>query len=989
MHSNMNQFSDQAMACQSDRLSKVMKQFSRLLPMAMLVAASSAFALDPNVKDQAVYLSPAESRATMTVYPGYEMELFASEVDFPIDNPVAMQWDTKGRLWVGNAPTYPQIKPGEKFKDSIVILEDKNHDGKADNYTVFADHLYLPMGFVVDGNGAYVACEPDLMHLQDTDGDGIADKKEIILHGFGSEDSHHAISAFQWAPDGSFYMAEGTFLVSNVETPWGPRRTHDSAVWRFKPSRQQLDVFGDYGWSNPWGIVFDKWGHPILLDASPGQNYYLPQLMSKYSVDMISPTIEYPGKHAVNQLSFFKKGRPNAGAEFVSSHNFPDDVQGTYLNGQCIGFHGIRWITVQENGSGILCTKTNDLVQARDTNFRPIALQFGPDGALYVCDYYNNVVGHMQYTFRDPRRGVGHGRIWRIYNKNRPLSKPVKIYGEPVATLLNLLKDPIMRTRYQSLRELEERGAKEVLPAVTKWVKKLDSKDPNYDLDRLQAFWITQSYDQPNFSLLEQLLNAKDSNVRASATMALRFEIYQFPEPMKYLRKLVFDPNMRVRLEAANALSCMDSTEAAGLIVKASQLPMDFGLFYAMNRTLEYLQRFGTIPGYDDSIFAVRKLADEDLLEKLDGNWPDMVGSEILSRNSIKSKEHNAVIDALQKRWKTSRADVLFRVADQLQHTGKTDISGIARRMAGLSQEESLLGREAFVSYLKRDAGSEDEDLRRASYAGLLHASADDTSSVFKLAEAKKEVDMMMAGAALITDSTVQSKLYPVMLAYVRNTKDITSEAVRDAMRGTLVLKDKRPEIFTALADLAENGGYTKRRGVISAMQNVPYKEWPKGYDQYAGRLKIDGKKLRLGSEIFHRENFCGQCHMSKGEGVPGAFPPLQANQWVEGVPERMIKVAMFGMEGPLEVHGVLYNGAMPPMGGLLNDEELAAVLTYVRTSWDNTGTEVTADQVAKIRAEYPDKASLWKVEEIVKMHPIDGWVPPKVTEAPKKSLFE
>ena len=966
-----------------------MKHFKQAaVAVALMGGVLNGLALDPNVKDKAVYLSPEESRATMTVYPGYEMELFASEVDFPIDNPVAMQWDQKGRLWIANAPTYPHIKPDEKFKDSIVVLEDKDHDGKADTYTVFADNLYIPMGFVVGDNGVYVSNEPNLMHLQDTDGDGIADKKEIILHGFGSEDSHHAISAFQWAPDGSFYMAEGTFLVSNVETPWGVKRTHDSAVWRFKPSRQQLDVFSNYGWSNPWGIAFDKWGHPILLDASPGQNYYLPHLMSKFSEDMIGPTIEYPGKHAVNELSFFKKGRPNSGAEFVSSHNFPPEVQGTYLNGQCIGFHGIRWITVEENGSGILTTKTNDLVQARDTNFRPIALQFGPDGALYVCDYYNNVIGHMQYEFRDTRRGVGHGRIWRIRYKDRPLSTPVKIAGEPVETLLNLLKDPILRTRYQARRELQERGAKEVLPATAKWLKQLDSKHPDYDLHRLEAFWIYQSYDEPNFPLLEELLKAKESNVRATATMAMRFEAYQFPDTMKHLRKLIFDPNMRVRLEAVNALSCMDSTEAAALIIKASEMPMDFGLYFAMKRSLDYLQRFGPIPGYDNSVFSIRKLSDGELVDHLSGNWPDQVGYEILSRNGIKADEHSKVIAGFRQRWKATQAEVLFRVADSLKATGKDDVGGIARRLAGLSKQDSEQGREAFTGYLKRDAAATDADLRRASYAGLLHASAENAQSVIKLAEGKNEVDMLMAGSALITDAAVQGKLYPVLLAYVKGSKTITAEAVRDAMRGAMVLKQQREDIFKAMADLAENGGYVKRRGAISAMQNVPYKEWPKGYDQYAGRLKINGAKLRLGAEIFRRENFCGQCHMSNGEGVPGAFPPLQANQWVEGDAERMIKVAMFGLEGPLEVHGVAYNAAMPPMGGLLNDEEMAAVLTYVRTSWDNTGTEIMPEQVAAVRAKYPDRAALWQVEEIVKDHPIDGWTPPKAAPK-KKSEFE
>ncbi len=966
-----------------------MKQFTKTLMVAALVGgALSGFALDPNVKDKAHYLTPEESKATMTLPPGYEIELFASEKDFPILNPVAMHWDRQGRLWIANSPMYPHAKPDEKYRDSIVILEDKDKDGKADTYTVFADNLYLPMGFVLGDGGAYVSAEPNLMHLKDTDGDGRADQKRIVLHGFGSEDSHHAISAFQWAPDGSFYMAEGTFLVSNVETPWGPQRVHDSSVIRYKPGSERVDMFGNYGWSNPWGIVFDKWGHPILLDASPGHNYYLPHLMSKFALEDIADTLNHHGKVKEERLSFFKKGRPNSGAEFVSSHNFPPEVQGTYLNGQCIGFHGIRWITVEDKGSGYFCTKTNDLVQARDTNFRPISLMFGPDGALYVCDFYNNVIGHMQYTFRDERRGYSHGRIWRIVYKDRPLSKPPQIVGEPVDKLLELLKDPILRTKYHARRELQERNAKDVLPALNKWVRNLDAKHPDYELHKLEALWITQGLHQPDFKLLEQLLEAKEPNIRASATMAMRFELYQMPDAMKHLRKLIFDPDMKVRLEAANALSCTDTAEAAALIVKASEMPMDLGLAYAMDRCLNYLKRFGPISGYNESIFAVSKLSDADLATNVASKWTPLAGFEALSRNSLKAEVHNAVIERFQKEWNTSRAAVLFQVADKLKELGKPEVSGITRRVASLPVADSVLGQAAFTAYLKRGAAMTDEDLRRASYAGLLNANADKPQETIKLAESLKEVDMLMAGAALITDIGTQTKLYPTLINYIKTHPNITAEAVRDAMKGALRVAAKRPEIFATLAELAEKGGYVKRRGAISAMQSVAYKDWPKGYEQYAGRLIISGEKLRLGAEIYRRENFCGQCHMGSGEGVPGAFPPLQANQWVEGDPERMIKVALHGLEGPLEVHGIGYNAAMPPMGGLLNDAEMAAVLTYIRTSWDNTGTEIMPEQVAKVRAKYPDRAALWQVEEIVKEHPIDGWTPPKATPK-KKSEFE
>jgi len=149
--------------------------------------------------------------------PGYEVNLFASEEQFPdLAKPVAMTFDARGRLWVLTSPTYPHLLPGTAPHDKLVILEDTNEDGRADTSTVFADGLHLPMGFELGDGGVYVSQEPNLMFLRDTNGDDRADQRRIILHGFGTEDSHHAIHAFQWGPGGDLYFQEGTFLHSQV-----------------------------------------------------------------------------------------------------------------------------------------------------------------------------------------------------------------------------------------------------------------------------------------------------------------------------------------------------------------------------------------------------------------------------------------------------------------------------------------------------------------------------------------------------------------------------------------------------------------------------------------------------------------------------------------------------------------------------------------------------------------------------------------------------
>ena len=171
---------------------------------------------------------------------GYEISLFASEREFPeIANPLAMTFDTRGRLWVLTSPTYPHVLPGVPPHDKLVVLEDANQDGRADKLTVFADGLYIPTGFELGDGGAYVSQQPNLVFLRDTDGDGKADERRVVLHGFGTEDSHHAIHAFTWGPGGDLYFQEGTFLHSQVETPYGTVRLEEAGVFRYEPRTEE------------------------------------------------------------------------------------------------------------------------------------------------------------------------------------------------------------------------------------------------------------------------------------------------------------------------------------------------------------------------------------------------------------------------------------------------------------------------------------------------------------------------------------------------------------------------------------------------------------------------------------------------------------------------------------------------------------------------------------------------------------------------------
>ena len=280
------------------------------LAMTAVAAAQTPPRKEPNLGGDVDLASqdPAVALARLKPADGYEVSLFASEREFPeLANPLAMTFDTRGRLWVLTSPTYPHVGPDETPNDKLIILEDGNGDGRADKVKVFADRLYIPTGFALGDGGVYVSQQPNLMFLQDTNGDDRADVRRIILHGFGTEDSHHSIHAYTWGPDGALYFQEGTFLHSQVETPYGPVRVDYASVFRYEPRTEKLSVFVTYPFANPWGHVVDGWGQNFISDASNGYNYW---------GTAFSGHVDYPNKQKPMREWTLTRVRPTAGSEF-------------------------------------------------------------------------------------------------------------------------------------------------------------------------------------------------------------------------------------------------------------------------------------------------------------------------------------------------------------------------------------------------------------------------------------------------------------------------------------------------------------------------------------------------------------------------------------------------------------------------------------------------------------------------------------------------
>ena len=518
------------------------------------------------------WMSAMDEMKSFDVDPRFEVSLFAGEEEFPdIAAPIQMRWDNRGRLWVSCSTTYPHVYPGNEPNDRLVILEDTDGDGKADKSSVFADDLHIPLSFEFGDGGVYVSEEPHLTFLKDTDGDGKADFRRRLLSGFGTEDSHHSLHDFIWSPDGDLIFRESIFHHSQVETAYGPVRQQNSGWFRFEPDRQRLTSFGSYHSTNPWGVTFDDWGqhvasHPIFAAAF-------------HSLDPPYPQ-QHPKPSGLNAYS------GTCGQEFVDFATFPADLQGGYIKARYKPTNRIEIHRWEEGEFGYDEKYVSDLIFSKNLSFIPVDIRFGPRGALYVCDWYNPVKGHAQYSLRDERRDRHSGRIWRIVEKGKPLQDPPQIEQASIETLLDQLKRPEGRVRYWIRRELRERDPDQVIQALDKWVASLSPDEDRYRHHQLEAIWIYRGLGQQNVELLGQLLNCENRHARAAAAQQMRYWHPFFKDPIAILEQLVNDPAPMVRMQAVIAASYIGTKEALDTMLQVFEHPHEGHLNYAITCAL-------------------------------------------------------------------------------------------------------------------------------------------------------------------------------------------------------------------------------------------------------------------------------------------------------------------------------------------------------------------------------------------------------------------
>lgn len=519
-------------------------------------------------------LPPEQQRKLFTLPEELDISLFAAEP--LIANPIHMNFDSAGRLWVATSPIYPQIKPGAKPRDEIVVLEDTDGDGRADTRTVFADDLLIPTAVLPDERGgAYVANSTELIHLADTDGDGRADSRRVVLAGFGTEDTHHIIHTFRWGPDTALFFNQSIYIHSHLETPHGVRRLMGSGIWRFEPESIRANVLMR-GLVNPWGHIFDDWGQSFATDGAGGDG-----------INFAFPGSAYPTAVGFRQvLRGMNPGQPkHCGLEIISGRHFPEAWRGTLVTNDFRG-NRINRFELSELGSGYSSKQLPDLLSSSHRAFRPVDVKMAPDGSLMVADWYNPIINHGEVDFRDARRDYKHGRIWRVTVKDRPPVQNPSFATATVAELVAQLRAPEQWNRVKARIELKSRDRAEVEREVRQQLVGSASEQ-----DHLEALWTMESVEAKSIELIRKCLSADNHRVRAATIRVLANQPKTTPEMQAAVLLGANDPHPRVRLEFIHAWRRVCHPSSIEMLLQVMNQPIDQNIEFALTHAIKDTQQ--------------------------------------------------------------------------------------------------------------------------------------------------------------------------------------------------------------------------------------------------------------------------------------------------------------------------------------------------------------------------------------------------------------
>ena len=533
---------------------------------------------EPTKSSKASPLTPEEEQAAFTLAPGFEIELVAAESD-GIGKFVALDWDLQGRLWSMTALEYPvdaNENPAvakelyaDRARDKVVVFErdPASATGYSSKARVFADGLAIPLGILPYKNGVYVQHGPDIVFLSDTDGDGRADNRDMILSGFGIQDSHLFPHQFTRAPGNWIWMAQGAFNYGKVRTARGGEVQFDQTrMARFRHDGSAFEITSQ-GPCNIWGLVLTGEGKAWIQEANdygyplmPFHEYANYPGCSDGQWKSYAP--EFPGTApdfrmggtGLSGLALSDGPLPDSTIprfHDLTQHPWPDPYAGIFFIANPI-VRKIQAIKVARNEPRSRFQKLPDFVQSSDEWFRPVALRTGPDGCLYIVDWYNKIISHNEVPRNHPERDKKRGRIWRVRHKGQkpfPVPDFTKLSGDD---LLARLGGPSLQQSHMAWQAITDRGMRELAPKLKAIIA--DGTEPG--ARRIASLWALEGLHLLDEATLRPMLTDASRDVRREALRAfgesglVEIQVTGGHRPNIYdLDRLTEDPDPAVRAE--------------------------------------------------------------------------------------------------------------------------------------------------------------------------------------------------------------------------------------------------------------------------------------------------------------------------------------------------------------------------------------------------------------------------------------------------------
>jgi hypothetical protein len=538
----------------------------------------------------------------------------------------------------------------------------------------------------------------------------------------------------------------------------GAVRNIAGAIYRYEPRTGKFETYVSYGFANPHGRAFDYWGNDLITDATGNHTYFGPAFSGR---------LDYPAKHPRMKTIWDRPSRPSAGSTILTSTHFPEEYWGDFLNPNVIGFQGIFRVNLSDDGSGIQGTREKDIVSSTDKNFRPIDTATGPDGALYVIDWHNPLIGHLQSHLRDSNRDHVHGRIYRITHESRPLAWQPRIDGESIPALLELLKRKENQIRNLAKIELGKHDSAKVVAAAKKWAAGLDQKNPDYAHHLLEALWVHQWHNVVEVDLLSRVLRSPNADARAAAARVLCYWRDRVPNALAELQRLASDPSPRVRLQAVRAASFFPVVQATEVALAATKQNIDYHLDYTIGETLRQLQpqwrksigEGAAIAGGDPASmrYLLRTLTTAEILK-----MPRTVEvvENILGRSGISDAVRAEALATLAKHRNVSPVSLLIETIDS---PAEIDTRGVGRLLLAQKPADLQPHRAALLKLAMNDQ----ENGRSHAWAAIALADGSLDKVWNEASTSPLSLQSLLGGIHLIPNVELRAGAYEQVIAVV------------------------------------------------------------------------------------------------------------------------------------------------------------------------------------------------------------------------------